>query len=927
MSVINAHPLLLGDDGYQISRSVRLRSSATSYFNRTPAGAGNRQKWTWSAWGKMGDVSGSTMNLFGSGDGTTSNYTRLQFVTSNIQFINVIGGASAGSWQSTSVYRDPSAWYHIVVAYDSTNATAANRMILYVNGVAVTGSFSTAVTLNANTWINSTNAHYTGRESYSASAYLDGYLTEVNFIDGQALTPSSFGETDAVTGVWKPKKYAGTYGTNGFYLPFSDNSSTPSLGYDQKSASAKHVTMVDSGTGGQATVFAGAGAFVNSTISTSDASVPASTGNYLNVTFANVPVTSTLNIYTDSAFGWGTSSGMYVNGTLLTAGNVTVTSVSGMYQWAVNIGALGLTKLTSLRTNAAVGGRERLYGVQVDGATLLPTANDWFPNNISLTAGVTYDSMIDTPTAYADGGNGRGNYCVLNGANNGYGTTTLSQGNLYAVASAPVATEGMAVGTIGMSTGKWYWEVNVVSVNTTYSYGCSIGIGNLSTTTGVGMPNASYAYNAKTGNKLSSTGSFVDAAYGASYTANDVIGVAFDADAGTLTFYKNNVSQGTAFTGIASSTWFARFGSNDGCTLAFNFGQRPFAYTPPTGFKALNTQNLPDATIKAGNKYFNATLYASTNANLSITNGAGMQPDLVWFKRRDSVASHVLVDSVRGASKVLQSDLTGAEQTSSAGTGVSSFDAGGFSLGTDTSTSGQTNPTSGSMVAWQWKKGSSQGFDIVTYTGDGSSNRAVSHSLGAAPAFIIVKNRTTTATNWLTWHKSFGANEYIALNQTSAKNYAGALTSTFGGTSGFFPNSTSFYIGSDNSVNQSTNALVAYLFAEVAGFSKFGSYTGNGSADGPFVYCGFRPRFVMVKNASTGATDWITLDSARDTYNVTTKYLKPNLSDAEGSGSGMQFLSNGFKWQNDTGTSVNQSGATFIFAAFAENPFKNALAR
>ena len=221
--------------GYQISRSLRFNSADSAYLNRTPASAGNRKTWTWSGWVKRAAIgSGSTQNLMHAETATTT-YTVMQFSGDNLIFDVRNGGAVVGNKYTTAVYRDVSSWYHIVFVWDTTNATAADRIRVYVNGVRVT-AFSTSndpASSATSHGINGTVQHRLGA-GVSFANYLNAYLTEVNFIDGQALTPSSFGETDPVTGVWKPKKYTGTYGTNGFYLNFSDNSGTTSttLGKD-----------------------------------------------------------------------------------------------------------------------------------------------------------------------------------------------------------------------------------------------------------------------------------------------------------------------------------------------------------------------------------------------------------------------------------------------------------------------------------------------------------------------------------------------------------------------------------------------------------------------------------------------------------------------------------------------------------------------
>jgi len=227
MSVVNNNLLLTGDDGgYRISRSVRLRRSASASFSRSRAATTNTRIWTFSGWVKRGAL-GVTQNII-SGIGTASTVSWLRFNTSNqLDFAEFDSASFQANLQTTAVFRDPSAWYHIAVAYDSTQATAANRLIVYVNGVQQTTT-GTTVTSNWQSYMNAgVGTLFIGREARSAVDFFDGYLTEANFIDGQALTPSSFGETDALTGVWKPRRYTGTYGTNGVYLNFSDHLPPP----------------------------------------------------------------------------------------------------------------------------------------------------------------------------------------------------------------------------------------------------------------------------------------------------------------------------------------------------------------------------------------------------------------------------------------------------------------------------------------------------------------------------------------------------------------------------------------------------------------------------------------------------------------------------------------------------------------------------
>ena len=764
------------DAGYKIQRSLRFRSSASAYLNRTPSVAGNRTTWTYSAWLKIGalGVAGSGRAILRCYNGTTdSTWSEIRLGVNNAGYYDSIAlGGYATNWRITNAqFRDPSAWYHIVVVWDTTNATAANRVRIYVNGVQQT-SFQTSndPALNATSGINQSAAHVIGS---GLSQFYDGYLAEVNFIDGQALTPSSFGQTDPVTGVWTPKKYTGTYGTNGFYLPFTDNSSPTTLGYDK------------SGNG-----------------------------------------------------------------------------------------------------------------------------NNWTANNISTTAGATYDSMTDVPTLTSATA---ANYCVLNPLNT-Y-AATISNANLN-VTFTDGSSSRTTFSTMGVSSGKWYWETTVTSTALTYYPGIGVNT-NLAAlpTNQSGSDSTGYMY-LVTGQKLNNNSL---ASYGASYTTNDVIGVALDMDGGTITFYKNNASQGQAYSGITGTAVPCFIGSGGSC--AANFGQRPFSYTPPTGFKALNTFNLPDPTIKKPNQYMDATLYTGNGSTQTITNAGGFQPNLVWIKARSNAGNHSIFDTSRGINNVLSSNLTSAQDATPTDS-LTAFNSNGFSVGANlTGTIPYVNQNTQTYVGWQWKKGATPGFDIVTgqYTATAPASQSFSHSLGVTPSMIIVKDRTG-ASSWGVWHKAYGSysgnTNILFLNSTAAissGNYMGTI------------NSTVFSVAS-GLVAQNNN-FVAYLFAEIPGFSKFGSYTGNGSADGPFVYCGFRPAFVIIKRTD-GAGSWSMYDAKRNPFNQVGQSLFANVSDAEYtnlSGYIHDFLSNGFKPRQSNGD--NNSGATYIYAAFAENPFKYSLAR
>jgi len=302
---------------------------------------------------------------------------------------------------------------------------------------------------------------------------------------------------------------------------------------------------------------------------------------------------------------------------------------------------------------------------------------------------------------------------------------------------------------------------------------------------------------------------------------------------------------------------------------------------------------------------------------------------LVWIKRRDSAGTHVLTDAVRGANSQLFSNQTVAEETQS--NALTAFNSNGYSLGNNNSgtyTQNNVNFNTATYVDWAWREGAAYGFDIVTYTGTGATGNNVAHSLNAIPHFGIVKTRSAVGQAWAVRHRSLTAGHNLRLNTTDASGLASGFGS--GGIADFSSSSTfTFTQGTVDWLNANGNGAtyVAYLWTEIPGFSRFGAYTGNGSSDGPFVWCGFKPRFVLIK-AATVATSWVMYDTARNTFNVVNNALYPSLSAVEDTAPGdIDILSSGFKLREGGGVSTNNSGEVYIFAAFAEAPFKYATAR
>jgi hypothetical protein len=785
--------------GYQIERSLRFNSADSAYLNRTPGSAGNRKTWTWSGWVKRSKL-GTAQWLVAVG-GSSAEYTLIRFnSTDTLEYVRVVSSAIDAQKISNAVYRDVSSWYHIVVTEDAANTVAR----VYVNGSEVSYSTNDNPS-NVNGAVNNTVVHtISGVLTGIGSGYLDNYLTEVNFIDGQALTPTDFGEFNPITGVWQPKPYTGTYGTNGFYLNFKDNSSTSALGTDY------------SGNG-----------------------------------------------------------------------------------------------------------------------------NNWTTNNFSVTAGAGNDSLVDSPTSFGTdtgaGGEVRGNYATLNplDANGG----TISNGNLeYSGVFATGVTQnghGSRSTLKVPSSGKWYVE----AANTTIS-----GSGNscyLAFTSSTQASSASGFSGTLTpfvgvdasvfNNKITFEWAGVSAGTADAtqlfntYASGDIVNFAVDFDAGKIWIGKNgtwynsgNPAAGTnetsTFTaGTAAWAFWGEYvaasdNSNRSGVIA-NFGQRPFAYTAPSGFKALCTTNLPAPTIEKGEEYFDAKL--DTGANIKATSEAVYTHQLAWIKDRANTNNHQLIDSVRGTSAVLQSNTTAAETTYTAPSGNS------VAWVWNAPNTGVTN-TDGTITSTV-SANTTSGFSIVTYTGTGA-NATVGHGLGVAPAMVIVKNRSAAGFNWPVYHASISNTGVLLLNLTDSFTTATTVWNSTSTTSSVFS------IGTNGSVNTNTSTYVAYCFAPVAGYSAFGSYTGNGSADGTFVYTGFRPRYVILKIASGTTGDWQIYDTQRDPYNVAGNFLFANTSGAQGTTIVLDFLSNGFKLRA-TGSGYNGNTNTYIFACFAENPFKYSLAR
>ena len=1124
MSVLNENQKM-GASGaggeFEIEQSLRFDDGRTTYLSRTPSVAGNRKTWTYSLWFKRGNLGGGEVNLFKCYTASNDNST-FQVNFNGSDQLN-IGAQTVSYGTPTQVFRDTSAWYHLVIAVDTTQGTANNRVKVYVNGQQVT-SFSSKSnpSQNADLAINQAAEHVIG-SSRTYSNMFDGYMGEVNFIDGQALTPDSLGETGKY-GEWNPIEYAGTYGTNGFYLPFKQDYTVEGFStvvfeatqanqyiggtgfqpdfiwFKNRTRSSPHrlvdavrgipKTLSSNTTGAEATGLSDGtvnrlvtgltadgftlgmddGGYRINSVSGDD--IVAWTWDMGGTTASNTSGTINSSVRANQAYGQsivtytGTGSNATVGHGLASSPQVVILKnrEDGSKNWNSQFTVLGNNYIDLNRTNASYTGAtyfqntapsstvfsvgtagssnassndfvaycfhdvanySKFGSYSGNGSTTGPTValgfspaflmvkcssstepwtivdstrNPTNPRRSTLAAsssaakvdmsagtgidftstgfqvktnignynasGQTYiymafadtreyaywldqsgnnndweseggltesDVMVDSPT---------NNFCTLNPLDMNIDSyaITVSEGNLQAAGPS----EGRSLrGTMGMPSGKWYWEV-CTTVSGVYNVA---GIAKNSSPLNAVLGNDANSYTmfSQSGAKFNNGST---SSYGSAWNAaGNICGIAFDADNGTLVFYVNNSSQGTAFTGLTSGDFLpalaVRTGKavvNFGSDSSFAGNKTPqgkqdsndigdFYYAPPTGFLALCTANLPEVDVIPTDN-FNTVIYSGTGADNRVLSGVGFTPDLGIFKRRNGTGPSQFFDTLRGATKQLRSDTTSAESTQ--GNKQKTFTSDGYTLGTDA----QINGSGGTYVAWNWKAGGSAssnsngsitsqvsanvdaGFSIVSYTAL-DSDETVGHGLSQKPELVLVKRRNSTG-NWVShWTNLTTTNKQLYLNLTNALdsnniNSVGAST---------------FRVNGWADVATANGTYISYCFHSVDGYSKVGSYVGNGNVDGPMVNLGFKPKFVIIKRA-TEVGVWFMFDTERSPHNVMNTKLNANSSDAEDSDTSwnIDFLSNGFKLRGNH-VYINSQNNSHIFIAFAENPFKHSNAR
>ena len=789
---------------YEIDQSLRFNDDDSAYLEKTFSTSGNAKTFTISFWFKR-CRDGTAEYLFAGGQSVNDRFHMDINASGTFQIEAKNSGSTVIKMEGGPVLRDLGAWYHFVLRVDTTQATASDRVRLYVNGELLTFNSNTYPPQNENLNWNVNDQVRIGRAGW-ATNYFDGYFTEFINVDGSSLAPTSFGETKE--GIWIPKEYTGSYGTNGFKLAFQDSSA---LGDDT------------SGNGHD---------FTANNFAASDQMPDSPTNNrpVFNALLSDVRYTTTVS-----------DGNKTIN---FTAGNdgfsccpMTIFRNEGKAYCEFELDTAGSGNATDNQAVCVFEAEADIPGIGGGG-------------NSALAAAYNSGSSGNNAVIYDDG---------------------VSQGN-----PTKFTTAGQRIGVyIDYDAGKGWFshEGTVQSVN--------------------GTPDVSAGTNPHF-----------------TFTANTPL----------------TVGAG----GIHSS----------GTPAKITVYDHPDDWeTTPSGYTAFATAELPDPGIDPNADenpadYFNTVLYTGNETARSIT-GVGWQPDCVWIKRRSSAFAHNLYDVVRGAGNHLVSNNSAAESTTT--TRLTAFESDGFALGTGTA----LNQTSETYVAWNWKAGgtaasntdgsvtssvsasSESGFSIVTYTGPGSGGGTIGHGLGKAPSMIIVKNRSS-AENWRVYHSGLTATKYLNLNTDGAAVTSSAVWADTE------PTASVFSVANDAAVSGSGNSLVAYCFADIDGMVKAGSFTGTGDSDGPFIYTGFRPAWIMVK-ITTSADNWIILDTARDTFNTAEDLLRPNASDAEGTEAGAKgdFVSNGFKMRGSGAGEgqANKDGATYIYLAFAEQPFKYANAR
>jgi len=826
-----AHKLLSasGGKGYEIDQSLMFDKTDGAYLIRDDGDItdGNKRTFTFATWFKKVQVGINDILFFARNGGGNELFGI--YVVGSAETLWVYQKRPSDSqtiWylEPTQKIRDVGAWYHFVIAVDTTQSTEADRVKLYINGTQVTSFTGGSSYPDQNSDTPCNNDSFDHQIGYNASAGLNGYLAETYLIDGTAQAASAFGETDEDTGAWIPKKYTGSYGNNGFYLKYKSGA----IGTDS------------SGNGNNYTA---------TNLANADVMLDTPTNNY--------PTINSIEPYNSTM-------------TTISQGNlhVAATAYDGFYGNHIATVKVPESGKWYIETRMAVyngTGNTSWIGVMPQTAAIIPKDG----------TGVV-DGEYHTNSAF----------------------TGMTADLIATVDTIRLFNGGSAQATVSSATATSYIIALALDVDNNKVYG---GYDSGSGITWLASGNPAAGSNGQSHTFTSDTIIQIEVGPKSDGTSNSMQ---------TLNFGQNGTFSGYETAG----------GNTDGS------GQGNFFYSPPSGFKALCSKNLPSVTIKKPTEHFNTVLYTGTGSTRSVT-GVGFQAGMTWIKARSTSDDHRIADVVRGSTKQLDTNNDDAEVTQAEG--IKSLDSDGFTIGTDPWNQFNVNNTT--YVAWNWKAGGSgsantdgsinstvsanttAGFSIVTWTGDGST-ATVGHGLGAVPQVYIMKRRDSANYWWVGTTAIDGSHDYAVLDTAVAFSNSGLTV----------PTSSVFY--TDGSQNTNNATYVAYAFAEVEGFSKYGVYTGNGdNTDGPFVNLGFKPAWLMI-HTTAGGVSWIMLDNKRDPHNPAGHYVLPDLSNAEADFDRIDFLSNGFKLRQSY-TGDNSNGVVYFYMAFASSPFSYSNAR
>ena len=817
------------------TQSLRFNDGSSSYLARTFLTPTNQNRWTINVWLKRSNL-GTVQRIIGTGPYVNTSEFNFFFQANNtLKLSHYTGGGVTLVHEviTTQVFRDTSSWYNIHHIFDSAGS-GDDRQQLWVNGVRITSFSGTSVFSSGSSAFNTARVHEIGRGN--GQHYFDGYMSEINVVDGLALDPSYFGETK--NGVWIAKTpVVSDYGNNGFRLQFA-NTGENTTGEGTSNSPTTNIGDDSSGSGHNFSV---------SGIDDFDCVLDSPENNFATY--------NPLQIATPS------SSFFLSEGNLA----LTATNNSGYRNCSATFSPMGFKGYIEFVASAL----NHKIGIIAD--TTYPTNQDYGnsgPQHVTL----EYNGEVKFP-------------------NNGTSFRSASDHNLGTLATGDVM--GMAFDFTGTNRNVWFHRAN--------TYGTASG--------GLGNP-ATGANPIVTATQLNSTGPY-----------------RFHFGINNGPVLRINFGQDGTFGGTETAQ-----GNKDGNGIG------DFYYAPPSGYLALCTANLPEPTIGANSDtiasdHFSSVLFTGGSGDVNVA--VPFKPDWVWMKARSHAQNHSVGDSSRGGEKFLSTSTTTAESD----VNELHFTDDGFTSNTDWHTNNYT------YVAWNWKANGgttttndasssgvgsldsviqanqTAGFSIVTYTGTGS-NGSIKHGLSVKPSMYVVKRRDDTDNySWATYNATIGATKQLRLNATNAEITTANIWNNTE------PTSTVFSVGANTDCNADGGTYVAYCFHSVEGYSKMGSFIGNGNVNGTFVALNFRPSWIMFKT-TTIVSHWTIVDNARSTYNVVddSLYTDTNASEAT-TITDVDFLSNGFKWRGVLANETNVSGQVYIYMAFAEAPFKYANAR